>query len=189
MPGPTPAEIPEPLPAFRSIEVWDLGQDVLLSVHASLPQRVTVAAPPDAVIRTAVRGDTLVISGESSAPVEISVALPDLKRLVLWGDTHARVRAIHSPDLAVTLADNASVEAQGVTAHLELVVDHLGHAQLRSLSTQEARVTASGRSRVDLQVASRLDATVGDQAGVYYTGDPEVHQTLHRSGQVRSLDH
>jgi len=175
------------LPPFRSVEIWDLGQPVDLNVHANLPQRVTLDTPTEAGIRTEVRGETLVVSGTAVAPVTVAVALPTIQRLVLWGDTRARVRAVHSQELAVTLSDSASIEAEGVVTRLELVADAHGHARLHALSADRARVTASGSSRVDVQVQSALDATVGDQAGVYYRGNPEVRQVLHRGGTVSAL--
>ncbi len=178
------ATVERTLPPFRSVEVWDLGHVVSLNVHANLPQRVTLDAPPDARIRTEVRGDTLVISGASSGPVALSIALPELTRLVLWGDTQARVRAVRGQDLAVTLADSATIEAEGVVTRLELVADAHGRARLHALATTQARVTASGASRVDLQVRDALDATVGDHAGVTYQGNPAVRQVLHRGGTV-----
>lgn len=172
------------VPQFHSIEVWDPGAGVDLNVHADLPQRVTITADVDAEIRLDVRGDALVISGQSDRPVRVSVALPKLDRLVLWGDTRARVRAIDSDALAVTLADTAWLQAEGVVTRLELVVDSHSLAQLETLSAQEARVTASGASRVDVSVGSKLSATVGDQAGVFYRGNPEVSQHTHRGGTV-----
>jgi len=172
------------LPAFSSVEVWDVDQPVALNVHANLPPRVTIDAPDGAQIRTEVRGDTLVVRGASPGPVTLSVAMPDIERLVLWGDTHARVRAVRSQDLAVTLSDSASIEAVGVVARLELVADAYGQARLHALAVEEARVTASGASQVDVSVGSMLEATVVDSAGVTYRGNPEVHQVLHRGGRV-----
>lgn len=184
--GPDPVEVVA-LPAFDSIEVWDLGAPVELNVHANLPARVTLASGSEAVIRTDVRGDTLVISGAAEAPVTVSVALPEVERLVLWGDTRARVRAVHSQELAVTLADTARIEAEGVATRLELVVDAQSQARLGRLSTDVARVTASGGSRVDLSVEQLLSATVGDSAGVYYLGNPQVQQVVHGTGRVTPL--
>ena len=172
------------LPSFSSVEVWDLDHAVDLNVHANLPPRVTVEAPEGAEILAEVRGDTLVVRGTSPGPVTLSVAMPEIERLVLWGDTHARVRAVHSQELAVTLSDSASVEAEGVVAHLELVADANGQARLHALTAEEARVTASGTSQVDVSVGSVLEATVIDNAGVIYRGNPEVHQVVHRGGRV-----
>jgi len=176
--------LPLELPPFSSIEVWDLGAGVVLNVHANLPQRVTVTVHPSTRIRTEVRGDTLVISGTSDLPVAVSVALPELERLVLWGDTRARVRAVDSSELAVTLADTAQLEAEGVATRLELVVDSHSRARLDTLATEVARVTASGASSVHVTVESHLSATVADGAGVYYRGNPEVQQVVHGGGRV-----
>jgi len=172
------------LPSFSSVEVWDLDHPVALNVHANLPPRVTVDAPEGALIRTEVRGDTLVVRGTSPGPVTVSVAMPEIERLVLWGETQARVRAVHSSDLAVTLSDSATIEAEGVVARLELVADANGQARLHALSVEEARVTASGASQVDVSVGTMLEATVVDSAGVTYRGNPEVHQVLHRGGRI-----
>jgi hypothetical protein len=175
----------EDLPPFTGIEVWDLDAPVLLAVHSNLPTHVTVSCDDGLdTLMTRVRGGTLVIGGTSSEPVSVSVSLPDLERLVLFGDVRASVRSIHAQEFSAILADTARLDAQGEVRRLEVVVDAQGHALLHDLVSQEATVTASGSSRVDLSVQTLLTATAFGGAGVFYFGHPEVKQNVHGTAHV-----
>lgn len=174
--------------AFREVSA---GGAVHLTINVGAPTAVTVTADANVVplIRTRVQGDRLIIDSTDAytakAPVEIAITTPRLTALALAGAATAAAGGVTGDAFALDLSGGSRATLVGAVT--TIAIDASGAAALdgRALTAQEATVSASGASRVDVAVARALTAVASGASDVIYRGAPAVTKATSGVSRVR----
>ncbi len=81
---------------------------------------------------------------------------------------------VYSPVFKVDLYEKASAKIEGETSEFELRSEHSTKFNGSKLTSENAVVTAEGRSKNEVQVTGKLKLTAKDRSNIEVYGDPEI---------------
>jgi hypothetical protein len=177
--------------AVGSFSKLSAGGAIHLTITVGGATAVTVTADDNVVplIRTRVQADRLIIDTADGytprTPVAVVVTTPRLTALGLSGATTAEARGLTGDRFALDLSGASHATLTGATT--AIAIEASGAAQLdgRALATQDATVSASGASQLELAVARALTVEASGASEVAYRGTPAVTKATSGTSRVR----
>ena len=97
------------------------------------------------------------------------------------------IGALTANTLDVTASGNVQAELAGSVDSQTVVVSDAASYAAAELDSRVASVTASGATRVTVNVAESLDAQVSGAAQVEYLGDPDVTEDVSAAGSLSNV--
>ncbi|MGZ4357070.1 MAG: head GIN domain-containing protein [Gaiellaceae bacterium] len=163
------------VPSFTKIDFTGAA-----SVSISVGKKTAVAIRGDdnivPLIRTDVRGDTLVISEKHGFSTEngldIRVSTPALDSSILSGAGSVTADGINAKSFAADVRGAGRLQLAGQTKSLDVDVSGVGSVELGRLIARDARVTLSGTGSIRVYATGTLDATVNGVGSITYGGNP-----------------
>ncbi len=141
-----------------------------------------------ALIRTEVRGDTLVIDSEKSYSsrkgIVIRVTVPDLQSARLMGSGDIDIQELRGDRFEVSIQGSGDVRATGTVRMLSATVQGSGDMHLYDLDALDADVKVVGSGDIRVRATGNLDATVTGSGDIRYRGNPMVKSKVHGSGDI-----
>jgi Putative auto-transporter adhesin, head GIN domain len=184
---------PDQLTGFDSVTLQGRATlDITVGETAS----VALEGDPNAVknMRTAVRGDTLVISrrdgnwfwNNGGGTVTAHITVPRLERLDVRGSSDITIAGSESGSSRITISGAGHLVADGALDSLSLTINGTGKADLTAMRVEAATVVVNGTGQVSLDVRKTLSATVNGAGDIVYASEPEhVNSSVHGVGSVR----
>jgi hypothetical protein len=198
------------LPTFRSVELAGSGHvHIRQGEHQSVSVRTDDNIMP--LVKTEVRGETLVLSVEGMArhvtSLEFDIVVKEITGLRVSGsgdivgrgsfvadELDVGVRGSGRVDLKVRaeavdarISGSGDVALSGHTDVLLIKVSGSGDVHAMDMTTRTARVTISGSGDCRANVLDELDVTVSGSGAVYYGGDPRLTLDVSGSGSVKRI--
>ena len=177
------------VPAFTSVELAG-SNNVTVSVGGK--QRVVVRGDDNLVARvtTHVQAGRLVIGNRpgsftTTAPMSVTVTVPELNGFTLSGSGTVGVDGISTPRFTLALPGSGVIDASGTATRLGASVSGSGQAGLIDLRAQDVDASVSGSGTIMLTALDRLDASISGSGSIIYLGDPaHVTKTVSGSGAI-----
>jgi len=199
------------LEAFSELEI-DIDADVV--VHIGDQPSVVISAQENLldVIRTDVRGGTLIIDAEpcirSSNPLIIDITAISLSSIQLNGSADITILdELHSDDfdlkingsgnittdiftndLRIKINGSGDVMISGAAKEADIVINGSGDVWAASLQAYQAHVKINGSGNTSINALNDLKVTVKGSGDVKYSGDPSIKTSISGSGSVTKVD-
>jgi hypothetical protein len=167
-----------------AVQGLDVGGSMVVEVRVGPAPSLTVEADRNLLplIRTDVRGDSLVISSEgsyrSANPVHVIYTTPRLSEVRHGGSGKLTVMGLNGGPLRVQQGGSGSVILAGQVGKLEVDSGGSGSVDADALQAGSARLTLSGSGRM----------SVGQVRGEYADVGVSGSGTVRVAGAVRSLN-
>ncbi len=174
-PGPARAESRE----FGGYNAVNAGSVVNLEISAQKDFGLEVEAPENFLsrVKTDVRGDTLFVSTGDLKPaagkITVRIALPELKKLELWGASAASVDGVKTDALEIHVSGSSSLTIDGEVKSVKSSAIGASTIEASNLKAENASAKATGASTITLFAAEALDAEALGASSIYYLGDPK----------------
>jgi hypothetical protein len=178
---------------FDSIDIKGAAH---LQVTMGQKESVTIEGSSAAVqrLRTEVRGDTLYIrtskvkhwmSDKHRGGLTVKVTLPRLASLNIEGGNNVQLSGFDGGETRIKTEGATQIRGSGRLDELTVRMEGAGHADLRDLIANEARVTVSGIGSVYVHPKESLDATMNGIGAILYSGSPpEVSTHMNGLGTI-----
>jgi hypothetical protein len=123
-----------------------------------------------------------------SEPVKFKISVPNIEGLTVSGAGRIDIKGVDNDRLEIDSEGAPTINVSGKTKLID--IDTSGAAQIDTHNLQATRgiVESKGVSRVEVDVADRLDVTLSGPSSVVYRGDPVVNKTVHGPGKVEKRD-
>jgi hypothetical protein len=154
---------------------WSGGDAIEIAVPATVRYRggsstdIVVRGPGPFVERIALRGQAVVLACHPiGPPPSIDIALPGeaFRRIGLNGSGHLVLENLDQAELAVNIAGNGSVRAQGRVKELRLSIAGSGRARLAALTLRRLIVKLSGSGHVEASPTQAADIEIAGTGDV-----------------------
>ena len=119
-----------------------------------------------------------------SEPVKFRISVPNLEALSVNGAGHVEIKGINNDKFEVDVNGAPTVVVSGNTKLIDVGANGAAKIDARNLRASRGVVDSRGVSRIDLDVADELDATVSGPSTVTYRGDPVVKKTVNGPGKI-----
>lgn len=123
-------------------------------------------------------------SYSTNEPVKFRISVPNLEGLSVNGAGHIEIKGMNNDKFEVDINGAPTVIVSGNTKMIDVGANGAGKIDAHNLRARRGVVDSRGVSRIDLDVADQLDATVSGPSTVTYKGDPVVNKTVHGPGKV-----
>ena len=120
----------------------------------------------------------------TSEPVRFRISVPNLEGLSVSGAGRIDVKGLNNDKFEVDANGAPTITVAGTTKVIDVGSNGAGKIDTTKLHASRGVVDANGATRVDLDVADQLDATVNGPSTVTYKGDPTVNKTVHGPGKI-----
>lgn len=166
-----------------TVQGLSVGEATLVDVRVGPATSLTVEADSNILplVRTEVRGDTLVISTNgsyrTSSRVHVVYTTPRLTEIRQGGSSRVNVEGLNGQPLSVNQGGSGTLVLNGLVASLEIDSSGAGKVQAQGLSSASARLSLSGSGRID----------VGQVSGDYAIAKVSGAGRMHVGGAVRTL--
>jgi hypothetical protein len=135
-----------------------------------------------------VSGNTLRIKNtknySTSEPVKFKISVPNLEGLSVNGAGHIDIKNLNNDKFEIDTNGAPNIVVSGNTKVIDVGANGAGKIDAHNLHASRGVVDSKGVSRIDLDVADQLDATVSGPSTVTYKGDPVVNKTIHGPGKI-----
>jgi hypothetical protein len=142
-----------------------LGDDNLLSHLSSRVDAGTLVIEPDQVLKT-------------TQPLVARITTPSLEAIDVSVGARAFVRGVKAPHFSARLAGGGSVDLDGASQTVEVVLKAAAKADLEDFAVKAAHVTGTGATQVKLGVVEMLEVTLSGPSLVTYKGSPEIKRSV-----------
>jgi hypothetical protein len=178
---------------FDSIDIKGAAR---LYVTIGQKESLTVEGSADAVrrLRTDVNGDTLYIrtkqmkhwmSDKHRGGLTIKVTVPRLAALNVEGGNDVQLSGFDGGKTRIKTEGATHVRGSGRLDELTVRMEGAGHADLRDLIVDDAKVTVAGVGSVYVHPKNALDATMNGIGAILYSGSPrEVNTRMNGLGTI-----
>lgn len=164
------------------------------------------------IIRTRVRGNTLVIDYEemcvmNTRSIDIYISMPELSALDVDGsgdivsddvfesvEIYMSVSGSGSIDVEVKAEEvdldingSGDIIVSGSTLSLYTSTSGSGDIQANRLKANDVKVRISGSGSVKVYATEYLEARISGSGSIYYNGDPRINTHINGSGRVRKI--
>lgn len=141
-----------------------------------------------ALIRTEVKGDTLVIDSEKSYSsrkgIVIRVTVPDLESARLIGSGDIDIKGLQGDHFEASVQGSGDVRVEGTVRALSATVQGSGDMHLYDLNALDADVRVVGSGDIRVQVTGNLEASIQGSGDIRYRGNPQVKSSVQGSGDI-----
>jgi hypothetical protein len=120
----------------------------------------------------------------TSEPVKFKISVPDIEGLSVNGAGRVEVKGINNEKFEIDSNGAATIVVSGNTKVIDVGANGAGQIDAQNLRASRGVVDSQGVTRIDLDVADQLDATVNGPSTVTYRGDPVVNKTVNGPGKV-----
>lgn len=166
-----------------------------LEIEVGSPESLTVEGRDSSLkrLKTHVENNILIIRGDRrdwisigrSPRVTLHIAVPHLKALTLQGGNDVLLTGFNGGATKLTLEGATHLKAVGQLASLTVSLVGAGHADLKSLIADDAKITVDGVGSVLVHPKNSLDATMNGVGAILYTGNPrEVNTHMNGLGTI-----
>jgi len=185
--GPTRTETRE-VGSFDSI---DLKGTARLEVAIGSPASLTLEGRDEALqrLKTEVQDGTLYISSKrrdwislgTSPRITLRITVPQLASLNLEGGNDVLLTGFNGGAAKLRLEGATHLKGVGEVQDLTVFMAGAGHADLKDLVADDAKITVAGVGSVLVHPKNSLDATMNGVGAILYTGNPREVST-HMNG-------
>jgi hypothetical protein len=130
------------------------------------------------LITTEVKNDTLYVqSSKEYAPsdkLQITVAIPNLKRFVFSGAGDVDLSNIKNDRLEIVMNGAGELLASGETKEADIALTGAGSLNAKDLHAVKAKVNSTGVGSVDIYATEQLDARAAGVGEINYYGSPKT---------------
>lgn len=182
-------------------ETRDVGSFESIALRGSAELRVKIGSERSVAIEgsersigglsTEVSGDTLYITTArkewsfGKSRVVIHITTPTLAELRLEGGNDVRLQGFNGGNSRIEIEGAAHVKANGRLDKLIVHMAGAGHADLKQLVANDAKVTVEGVGSVYVNSTGTLDATMNGVGAILYSGSPhEVNTSMNGLGTI-----
>lgn len=157
----------------------DVGGVYQVEIVAQKEYGIEIEADDNIVplVRTEVRGDTLVIKGakrfNTANRIVVRIAAPNIDLLDVSGASVVSVTNLANDKLVVDSSGASKIRVEGSTRHLNVNMSGASTLDAAGLKAELADVDASGASKIDLNVAEELRADLSGACKLSYSGNPK----------------
>jgi len=120
----------------------------------------------------------------TSEPVKFRISVPNLEGLSVNGAGHIDIKNLNNDKFEIDTNGAPNIVVSGNTKVIDVGANGAGKIDAHNLHASRGVVDSKGVSRIDLDVADQLDATVSGPSTVTYKGDPVVNKTIHGPGKI-----
>lgn len=174
---------------FTGVQLTSVGD---LQIEQTGTESLTIEADPEVLplLTSEVSGGVLrlgVVPGSQivdSGPIVYRLTVATLDSLAVAGAGDATARALTADRLTVDISGSGGVTLGGTVVTQVVTISGAGDYDAEDLRSATAEITIEGAGDAVLQVADRLDATVGGVGSVEYIGDPQVSSDVSGVGSV-----
>lgn len=124
------------------------------------------------------------VSLQTHAPVVYTITARDLKAVRLSGSVDAKLDALSTDRLEVTLSGSGDVVASGRAANQKVEISGSGDYDGAACTGATGDVHISGSGHVVVNVSDHLDAHISGSGDIDYLGHPSVNTHVSGSGRV-----
>lgn len=178
--------------AFSSI---DLEGTARLEVTIGSPVSLSLEGRDEFLqrLKTEVEGDTLYIrskrrdwiSAGTNPRVTLRITVPHLASLNLEGGNDVSLKGFNGGKSDLRLEGATHLKGTGHLEELTVFMAGAGHADLKDLVADDARITVAGVGSVFVHPKNSLNATMNGVGAILYTGNPrEVNTHMNGLGTI-----
>ncbi|WP_297799981.1 DUF2807 domain-containing protein [uncultured Brevundimonas sp.] len=118
--------------------------------------------------------------------LKVTIRVPSLKTLELFGNSDVEVRGFNQPELNLTLTGNADIEVIGTTNKVTVDASGNSSAELDELLGSDAIIRTSGNADVKTAANGKVEIDASGDSSVRLTRRPaELKQQLSQEAEVR----
>ncbi|MET4081502.1 putative membrane protein [Pedobacter sp. UYP30] len=191
--------------------------DVVVTLGDSESCRFEGDAEAIATLLAQVEGTTLVIRPQmswkswerkySDKKITAYVSAKKLSSFTMSGSGSMEVKgAVNTGELSVVLSGSGNLSLSSKTKNLNAVISGSGKLNItgeadnatitlsgsaifagKDFSVSNLSAQMSGSGKVNIEVSENINAVISGSASIFYTGDPEVKQTILGSGKVKKV--
>jgi hypothetical protein len=176
------------LGAFKSIDVSGaIDIEVAIGKERSLEATADDNLLP--LLVTDVQGDKLKVyttgSTSSNIGVKVKVCAPELKSLSGSGANRLSIAGLKGKSFMLTVSGASRATLAGTLDHVDIDCSGASHVDAGKLEVQTAKVSVSGASSADVDVARSLDASASGASTINYSGSAtEVKNNVSGASRV-----
>src|SRR5215213_11452906 len=111
----------------------------------------------------------------TSEPVKFKISVPNLEGLSVNGAGHIEIKGMNNEKFEIDANGAPTILVSGSTKVIDVGANGAGKIDAHNLHASRGVVDSRGVSRIDLDIADQLDATVSGPSTVTYKGDPVVN--------------
>lgn len=123
-------------------------------------------------------------SYSTNEPVKFKISMPNLEGLSVNGAGRIEIKGMNNDKFEIDSNGAATIVVSGSTKVIDVGANGAGQIDAQNLRASRGVVDSKGVTRIDLDVADHLDATVNGPSTVTYKGDPVVNKTVNGPGKV-----
>lgn len=120
----------------------------------------------------------------TSEPVKFKISVPNLEGLSVNGAGRIEIKGMNNEKFEIDSNGAATIVVSGNTKVIDVGANGAGEIDAQNLRASRGVVDSRGVTRIDLDVADQLDATVSGPSTVTYKGNPVVNKTVKGPGKV-----
>ena len=120
----------------------------------------------------------------TNEPIKFRISVPNLEGLSVNGAGHIEIKGMNNDKFEIDTNGAPTIVVSGNTKVIDVGANGAGKIDAHNLHASRGVVDSRGVSRIDLDIADQLDATVSGPSTVTYKGDPVVNKTVHGPGKV-----
>lgn len=143
--------------------------------------------PTRPVVYTVTVTDLSALDLAGSGAIEAADITTDRLRVAVDGSGDVRLGNIATRDLTLSITGSGGVEASGTTDAQAVTISGSGDYRAGALRSKHARVTVEGSGDAAVRASDTLDVRISGSGAVEYAGNPQAHQDISGSGEVRCL--
>lgn len=117
-------------------------------------------------------------------PVKFKISVPNLEGLSVNGAGRVEIKGMNNEKFEIDSNGAATIVVSGTTKVIDVGANGAGQIDAQNLRASRGVVDSNGVTKIDLDVADQLDATVSGPSTVTYKGDPVVKKTVNGPGKV-----
>jgi hypothetical protein len=117
-------------------------------------------------------------------PVKFKISVPNLEGLSVNGAGRVEVKGLNNERFEIDSNGAATIVVSGNTKVIDVGANGAGQIDAQNLRAARGVVDSNGVTKIDLDVADQLDATVSGPSTVTYQGDPVVNKNVKGPGKV-----
>ena len=154
-----------------------------IKVHVGKEASLRISAEENLLplIRTSVRGNTLVIDSKKSLSprkeIRILITTPNLTSLSVSGANNIDASGINCDDFEAELSGAGSVDLEGKVNNFRAELSGAGNIDAKNLKANDVSISVSGAASADVYAKESLDASVSGVGSIDYYGDPAKTKT------------
>lgn len=180
-----------PVSPFKKLDVVTPG-DFTVSLGSDTPMvAIEVDDNLQPIIRTAMKGETLVIkardSFSSAEGLVGTIQAEQLEEISVTGSSHVDVFGLSGESCDLSVTGSGNIVANGIVESLRIEITGSGSVDLRDLQAAHVEVSITGSGSAIVDASQSLQVSITGSGDVAYVGTPQIDQSITGSGRVSPL--